>query len=286
MRWALVSLLALASCSDDAQPRHDGLDSGVPGATEDGGSIDGGGSSLGKDARTADSTISRVVVADAGTTMCGNVLCACNNGIDDDADGLPDMADPECVSAWDNDEGSLATGIPGDNRDDACQDCFFDGNSGAGDDGCRVPSSCLTAGNASSGQGGCNSCETTTKCQNFCEAYTPNGCDCFGCCTIQLGSNISKNVLLSEGCSIDGTTVTGCTECVPSTTCVNTCGRCELCPGKVAQDLPADCQGAGADAGAPSPTCDDGEQRCGEGLPACDSGQACSFGCCVYVPVI
>ena len=34
----------------------------------------------------------------------------------------------------DNDESSFATGIPGDNMDACKQDCFFDGNSGMGDD--------------------------------------------------------------------------------------------------------------------------------------------------------
>ena len=43
----------------------------------------------------------------------------------------------------DNDEGSFATGIPGDNKDANKQDCFFDGNSGGGDDGCNQHVCCL-----------------------------------------------------------------------------------------------------------------------------------------------
>jgi hypothetical protein len=232
------------------------------------------------------------VFNDAGQVLCGNVPCACSDGKDNDTDGVFDTFDPECVSAWDNDESSFATGISGDNRDDACQDCFFDGNSGSGDDGCRVPSSCLTTGMPTSGQGGCNSCTASTECTNFCRAYTPNGCDCFGCCAVQLGSNVTKNVLLGAGCNIDGTNVTGCTECVPSVSCVNTCGRCELCPGKTANMLPADCGtavGGTPDAGVtpvPTPTCDQGEARCGVGLPGCGVGEACSFGCCLPVPAI
>src|SRR5204862_6504074 len=62
---------------------------------------------------------------------------ACTDGKDNDGDGLIDAADPECVGPCDNDEGTFATGIPGDNIDACKQDCFFDGNSGMGDDGCE-----------------------------------------------------------------------------------------------------------------------------------------------------
>ena len=56
----------------------------------------------------------------------------CSDGIDNDGDGKIDYDDPECVGPLDNDESSFATGIPGDNMDACKQDCFFDGNSGAG----------------------------------------------------------------------------------------------------------------------------------------------------------
>jgi len=235
-----------------------------------------------------------------GTVLCGTGPCACNDGLDNDSDNVTDLADPECVSSWDNDEGSLATGIPGDNRDGACQDCFFDGNSGAGDDGCRLPTSCLTEGNDSSGRGSCSKCEQSDRCKNFCEAYTPNGCDCFGCCDVAVGGTV-KHVLLEAGCDINGTKLDNCTECVPSKTCVNECGRCELCPGKTVNDLPADCAPAsGGDAGTgggdgdggttnpppPAYTCDKGETLCGAGLPACAEGSLCQFGCCMLIPII
>ena len=60
----------------------------------------------------------------------------CSDGNDNDGDGKIDYDDPECVGPLDNDESSFATGIPGDNMDACKQDCFFDGNSGAGDDHC------------------------------------------------------------------------------------------------------------------------------------------------------
>jgi hypothetical protein len=255
---------------------------------------------------------------DAGQVLCGSAPCACSNGKDDDMDGVSDLADPECVSSWDNDEGSFATGISGDNRDDACQDCFFDGNSGSGNDGCYLPSSCLSKGNASSGHGRCDSCEQTDQCKKFCQAYTPNGCDCFGCCTVRLANGSNVNVALGNGCNIDGNTVTGCNTCVPNDSCRNVCGKCELCPGKTVADLPAECfqspppgdagTGTGSDSGTsngadgggtgsdggseppppppPAYTCDNGAQLCGGAAPACPNGYSCDFGCCVLLPII
>jgi hypothetical protein len=246
-------------------------------------------------------------VNDQGQVLCGDAPCACSDGMDNDNDKLTDLQDPECVSSWDNDESSFATGISGDNRDDACQDCFFDGNSGSGNDGCRLPSSCLSEGNASTGRGSCSTCEQSDQCVNFCKAFTPNGCDCFGCCTVRLANDTTVNVALSTGCQIDGNTVgDGCTECVPNDSCINTCGRCELCPGKTIEDLPADCFTSGdgdgdGDAGTggdgdgdgdgdgtgstPTPACDDGAQVCSSTKP-CETGYSCDFGCCVRLPVV
>jgi len=64
-------------------------------------------------------------------------MTQCSDGIDNDMDGKTDYNDPECVGPLDNDESTYATGIPGDNIDACKQDCFFDGNSGMGDDGCE-----------------------------------------------------------------------------------------------------------------------------------------------------
>lgn len=300
--WTLLVLsLAVGACSDDNDGSRGKTDAGLnpgddqlDGSLMDGSAVqsDAGDAGPSGDGGGQGGTLSDGAtpfpVNDAGQVMCGSVVCACSDGLDGDSDGLVDLADPECVSPWDNDESSFATGISGDNRDDACQDCFFDGNSGSGNDGCRIPSTCLTTGEPTSGQGSCNSCAASDRCKSFCEDYTPNGCDCFGCCTVQLGSNISKNILLGNGCDIDGTNLTGCTECVPSTTCGNTCGRCELCPGKTLADLPADCT-SGADAGTPgtpTPSCDNGEAACGSGLPDCSLGFICAFGCCILAPVI
>lgn len=253
-------------------------------------------------------------VNSTGQVMCGSAVCKCSDGIDNDEpkDGLIDTADPECAAGWDNDESSLATGIPGDNRDLSCQDCFFDGNSGSGNDGCFLPTSCITQGTAgTNNSNSCNSCDQGTKCINFCQAFAPNGCDCFGCCEIRVAGTI-KYLQLGSQCDIgaDGTMTGSCNQCVQNTTCVNKCGDCELCAGKTVADLPAKCftQPSGGDAGTstgndggtstpgadggsttppvPSYQCENGEQVCGANLPACPFGDACSFGCCVRAPIL
>jgi hypothetical protein len=33
-------------------------------------------------------------------------------------------------------------------------------------------------------------------------------------------------------------------------------------------------------------SCDDGATRCGDGLPACEEGASCQFGCCVLLPIL
>ncbi|HEY6880667.1 MAG TPA: hypothetical protein VI299_21740 [Polyangiales bacterium] len=306
-RFTLLTGISLAvACGADHHDDRENIDGGGSDASlsRDGSSFDG---SVGMDAAgldgARDAPDGSSVLPDGspfstnpqGQVLCGTTACACSNGTDDDHDGLIDLADPECVSSWDNDEGSFATGIPGDNRDTACQDCFFDGNSGSGNDGCRIATSCLTnAMDSSSGRGSCNTCTANAMCRSTCQAYTPNGCDCFGCCTVHLGSNITKSVLLASGCDINGTDTSGCTECIPSTSCVNTCGECELCPGKTAADLPPSCatNGAdggmtsgGSDAGVPVPSCDNGQQPCSDGS-ACPTGQLCQYGCCQLSPII
>ena len=54
----------------------------------------------------------------AGGTGGGKIpigMAQCSDGKDNDGDGKVDYNDPECVGPLDNDEGSFATGIPGDN---------------------------------------------------------------------------------------------------------------------------------------------------------------------------
>lgn len=223
-----------------------------------------------------------VTVTAEGKLLCGNSLCACNNGLDDDGDGTSDGFDVECTGGLDDDEGSFATGIPGDNRDPKWQDCFFDGNSGHGDDGCRYPTECLTGELAEDDP----ACAVTAQCRANCLPLAPNGCDCFGCCSVGLPGGGSVDVKLEASCSLEKIgDAQACAPCSKSAECENSCDRCELCAGKTAADLPADCNQPPVDEPpAAEPPVDedacDGQAACSPELP-CSGGQFCSQGCCI-----
>lgn len=242
-------------------------------------------------------------------TGCINGNTQCTNCIDDDGDGLVDALDPECVGPLDSDEATYATGIPGDNKDPKWQDCFFDGNSGAGDDGCRYSTGCLTNALPTTDA----DCQVNEQCRNFCAQLTPNGCDCFGCCEVYR-EGVPYHVQLTGTCSAAvANDPTKCPVCTQTTTCANDCGRCELCLGKTS--VPADCappggtggaSGAGGSAGTSGAgnagnsgsgnagttgsgtvgtppidhTCSSGAAPC-DGNHPCSSGQYCLTGCCM-----
>jgi hypothetical protein len=211
-----------------------------------------------------------LTIGDGGAAMCGSRPCECSNGMDDDADGQVDGFDAECTTPFDDDEASFATDIVGDVRDRRCQDCFFDGNSGTGDDGCRISTSCSTEG-APSG-GGCDTCDATVVYRDNCLNRTPNGCDCYGCCTIHRPGIDPFAVFLVPTCSlatIDDPEL--CPRCMQRPDCLNPCGPCELCAGRTAVDLPAECTEF---------ECQDG-QRCDPVDSACPAGQTCQLGCCL-----
>jgi hypothetical protein len=250
---------------------------------------------------------------DAGTPAPGTpATCRvspsqCTDGKDNDGDGKIDADDPECSGACDNDEGSFATGIPGDNKDDekSChQDCFFDGNSGQGDDGCRWDLRCDPA------RAGAAVCPYTPDrkgimcpdqqsqaCVNRCRQVTPNGCDCFGCCAIP-GRDFA--VKLAPTCNAGAfDDPAKCPRCTQVTACMNPCDKCEVCLGKPAPDPscaptpppppppgpmppPPPPPGPNPPAG---PACPTGTTSCGPGgqvaANACPPGYWCTTGCCV-----
>src|SRR3954469_6674639 len=119
----------------------------------------------------------------------------CSDGLDNDGDGKIDYLDPECIGPLDNDESSFATGIPGDNIDACKQDCFFDGNSGMGDDHCLWQLKCdpkstetkcpYDQNYATQHADECSvSASQSQACIDSCRKLVPNGCDCFGCCVV------------------------------------------------------------------------------------------------------
>jgi len=253
-----------------------------------------------------------------GANGCGTTQCT--NCLDDDGDGLADGFDPDCTGYLDNDEASFATGIAGDNVDPCKQDCFFDGNSGQGDDKCEWNLACDAKDPGKNL--GCpynpdeKKCPATqsAECIKNCFALVPNGCDCLGCCAFPTPTG-TKNALLLEGCSfanIDDPVK--CPPCTQQPSCLNTCEPCEYCLGKT--ELPASCtpgaggaggSGAagtsasggtggtagtgGADAGGaggngtiivPLPVCRPDQTACTPTKP-CPFGDYCLTGCCVTI---
>jgi hypothetical protein len=236
-----------------------------------------------------------------GSCIAGSPQCS--NCSDDDADGKIDGFDAECTGPLDNDESSFATGIPGDNIDAVMQDCFFDGNSGAGNDGCNIHVCCLlAASDPASCPIGANKyvvadCppplgETALpqKCIDVCGRLAPAGCDCFGCCTICDGSGTCRDVdinpAVSPSCDQsnigdpgpDGTLDTNddpCRKCVQTASCGSSeCGgeTCILCPGQDPSTLPSSCGGVS--------TCPEGLTTCAAD-GACPPSTYCSNGCCI-----
>jgi hypothetical protein len=211
----------------------------------------------------------------------------CSDGIDNDGDGKIDYDDPECVGPLDNDESSFATGIPGDNVDACKQDCFFDGNSGMGDDGClwqlkcdpkSMEASCPYDANYAAQHA--TECSTSNSqsaaCINHCQALVPNGCDCFGCCAIPGGPTIR---LAATCTAADFNNPAKCPPCTQVTQCSNPCDTCEICIGK--PTLPPSCT---PDGGTPPPTTCGDYTPCGPGTstPAtsCPANTGCVTGCC------
>jgi hypothetical protein len=211
----------------------------------------------------------------------------CSNGCDDDGDGQVDGFDPECSGGADDDESSFATGISGDNVDAKTQDCFFDGNSGGGDDKCAYHTCCLTD---VAHDGTCpanleppnydeTECGVSAECIANCAPLTPPGCDCFGCCTV-CDSDSCRDIAISPAVSPACTLETlddpaKCFACVKSTECGGeTCGpeTCVLCPGQLPEDLPDSCNETPACPG--STVCSDSSD--------CASGDYCASGCCIH----
>jgi hypothetical protein len=232
----------------------------------------------------------------------------CNDGMDNDGDGKIDLADPECVHPCDNDEATFGTGIPGDNVDGCKQDCFFDGNSGQGDDGCNWDLACDPASPGANAEKACPydpnkmhcPMQQSARCIKNCAKLAPNGCDCFGCCAVPVNGAI-VGVMLGNGCTADkfGDPAV-CARCTQSTTCVNPCDKCEICLGRPAPTDPSCAPtppdggtgtdgGSGTDGGNVTLMCPANVTSCGPGgqvaANACPAGYYCQTGCCVSITI-
>ena len=226
----------------------------------------------------------------AGTCNPNPGAPQCSNCMDDDGDGKIDGFDIQCTGPLDNDESSFETGIPGDNMDAVNQDCFFDGDSGAGNDGCNIHVCCLLgAPNKAACPIGANKYNPaecpppigtgtiSQKCIDTCGKLAPPGCDCFACCTLCDPANptqcydIATNPNTSPNCTTESLAdPTKCLPCQKVTDCGSPCGGCVLCPGQTM--LPPECGGMNQ--------CPDGQLPCGTDN-SCAAGTYCSNGCCI-----
>lgn len=347
------SLLLTTACADesggDAATGADGS-TGMDGGTADGSTpLDGAGmdgTTPGDDGSTGmdgaadfDAFIPDAAIADGGVRLDGGGICymavceravwACGNCVDDDMDGLLDSEDPDCVGACDNSEDAYELRIPGSDTPNCNLDCYYDGDQGSGNDRCVWDSRCDPLAPEDplcpfTGPGMGVQCPDpqAEACHMNCDAITPNGCDCFGCCELPplsgryvfLGSRADDGAPPCSAATAENPA--SCHPCTPVTDCLNTCLRCELCLGRTVDDLDCDCfdpaflpdrcrpdsgtppgdagpppdggfppRDAGSfDAGPPPPPrCPSGVQACGlPGDPVCPAGYFCQTGCCAF----
>jgi hypothetical protein len=218
---------------------------------------------------------------DAGPCVplaCGGAIRPCGDCEDNDEDGRVDASDPECLGPCDESESELQSGAV--NVTGACRaDCYFDLNSGSGDDRCGWSFRCDPLSVAPdfdpTGSAMCDHDPTLAICAGSelgpclerCLPLTPNGCDCFGCCELPAGSG--RFVWLGSGDDQR--------PCTPVPDCQNTCDECELCVGRTTL-LPS-CSGT------PGPACAPGVRACDpQGLADCGINHYCITGCCVPLP--
>jgi hypothetical protein len=297
----LGGLLVPACGADDAGTVTDGGDGGGGGLGADGGINPNDGSGAGGTGGVGLGDGGGATGGAGGTIVpvsCPVAAPQCNDGMDNDMDGKIDSLDPECVGPCDNDEGTFATGIAGDNIDACKQDCFFDGNSGMGDDGCEWNLKCDSAnpgGTSCPYDATYKNCPKTqsARCVRNCQKLAPNGCDCFGCCAVSVAGQQVSVMLVSTCTAAKFGDATACPRCTQNTACVNTCEKCEVCLGRPAPDpsctatsgADGGAADGGADGGTPVIQCAAGITSCGPGgqvaATACGAGYYCQTGCCI-----
>jgi hypothetical protein len=162
-----------------------------------------------------------------------------------------------------NNETGFKGNIPGQNNSPCRMDCYFDQDTGTGNDDCYwnhkcdpysvapnyPPEGSQCAYDPSAKTPGTNqSCDQlavgqSQMCLDYCGPLVPNGCDCFGCCsipgaptTVYLGSEESG----TGTCTLaDLADPLKCKPCTQVNSCINTCLNCEICIGK--PTLPPEC---------------------------------------------
>jgi hypothetical protein len=301
----LASALVSSACGSSSST------SGSAGSGPGSGGTGGGGATSSGGATSGTGTYTGSGGAPTVTVSCQGHIYQCGDLMDNDGDGKVDSQDPDCLGPCDNTEDSYFGGIPGQEGDPCRVDCYFDQDSGQGNDQCYWSHWCdpneadptyypepvngaqcaydeskpvPTAGPP----GTCDELytEQSQTCIAFCGPLTPNGCDCFGCCELPAGGG--KYVWLGST-GADGTSVCSldvvddpdkCHPCLPVAACLNGCDKCELCLGK--DELPPECMpGEGGAGGGGTGQCAEGIQPCGlAGQSPCPDQYYCITGCC------
>ncbi len=307
-------VLALSTCGGSSNGDAFIGTGGISGSSGTGGVAGTGGVGTGGTGGVVGTGGTGVVSGTGGSSgECHIIQCAgrvtdCGNCIDDDEDGLVDNDDPECLGPCDNYEGEeLLSGVGGETGEQCKADCYFDFGNGAGNDDCHWSRSCdplepKVQCTYDEGLLGSKDCPDTQSqlCEDVCVPLTPNGCDCFGCCTFPKlagmgpGGDDGYVYIGSEsGCTFDTVTDPAfCQACTPAGSCLNTCGRCEICLGK--PTIPEDCfPGSGGSGGGGGAGGSGGGDRCPVGKQVCDlpgddpcpNGSFCLTGCCTEIVV-
>jgi hypothetical protein len=249
---------------------------------------------------------------------CQGHVYACGDCMDNDGDGLYDWQDPDCLGPCQNNEAGFYGAIPGQNNAPCKMDCYWDQDTGAGNDNCywdhgcdtfeQGPMPCTAATCPEIGcnydpntqvsgapvPSGANDCEyllanQSAQCNSYCGVLAPNGCDCFGCCENpnKPGSFVYAGSVDSSGrgtCDPNPATLEDPTKCKPCTPVNYTSGgscynACAHCELCFGKtELPADCYG---DMGA-VPYCPTGVQPCTATMP-CPANFYCTTGCCIGI---
>ncbi len=297
--WSLVvgmcASVAASSCSEQIEVGRDRPAANAgSGAGAAGSNLGGANAGAGDSAGAAQSCRQRA---------CQGKVYQCGDCFDNDGDQLQDSDDPECTGPCDNTEDSYYGGIPGQNNAPCRQDCYFDQDTGSGNDQCFWSHDCdplsLAPDYPPSGDSHCayqpnanvpgsnSTCDglramQESACLDTCLPITPNGCDCFGCCELPAASGhfvwIGSSLRNTGTC--DAAHVgdpSACQPCTPVPSCLNPCEACEVCAGRTSPS--ASC------ATTPSPRCPASATACGQpGEPDCDPDYYCVTGCCAAAP--
>jgi hypothetical protein len=229
-------------------------------------------------------------------TPCRGKQYDCGNCEDDDQDGQIDALDSDCLGPCDDDESALRTGLVLIETGACKQDCYFDGDNGAGNDKCEWSHRCdelsVAPNYPPSGDARCEydptgmpmgvncaalAAEQLPQCTEECLPVVPNGCDCFGCCEVPGRSGEFHFIGLmsaTAACTLDTVEdAEACPPCSPVRSCMNECDDCEVCVGR---PKPAGCD--------PGNGCPPGQAACDMSNEPCDYGEYCVTGCCVRAP--